>query len=55
MTSATHITIKEAAARYSLHQDSVRRAIKRGDLPALRITPRLIRIPVKALQQLWGS
>jgi excisionase family DNA binding protein len=50
----THIPIKEAAARYSVCPDTIRRAIKRRELKAVRLTSGLIRIPVKSLEQ-WGK
>ena len=49
----THVTIKKAAERYSFHPDTVRRAIKRKELKAVKIGGS-IRIPVKSLEQ-WGS
>ena len=49
----THVSVKEAAERFSFHTDTVRRAIKRKDLKAVKIGGS-IRIPVKSLEQ-WGS
>ena len=52
---STHVSIKEAAERYSVCLDTVRRAIrKRGELKAVTLAPGLIRIPVKSLEQ-WGN
>lgn len=44
----THLTVREAAAALRCCEDTVRAAIRRGDLPAVRIG-RTIRIPVTAL------
>tara|TARA_R100000656_G_C3942063_1_gene126883 strand:+ start:418 stop:573 length:156 start_codon:yes stop_codon:yes gene_type:complete len=49
----THVTIKKAAERFSFHPDTIRRAIKKKDLKAVKIGGS-IRIPVKSLEQ-WGS
>jgi excisionase family DNA binding protein len=50
----THVSIKEAAERYSCHTDSIRRAIKRREIKAVKLSKGLIRIPVKSLEQ-WGN
>ena len=50
----THVSIKEAAERYSCHEDTVRRAIRTRELKAVKISKGLIRIPVKSLEQ-WGN
>ena len=50
----THVPIKEAAERYSVCRDTIRRAIKKKDLKAVKLAPGLIRIPVKSLEQ-WGK
>jgi len=51
---STHVSIKEAAERYSVCPDTIRRAIKKKDLKAVKLTPKLTRIPVKSLEQ-WAS
>jgi excisionase family DNA binding protein len=47
-TSPKWITIAEAATRLSLSTKTVRRMISRGDLPARRIGPRLIRVDARS-------
>jgi len=51
---STHVSIKEAAERYSVCPDTVRRAIRKRELKAVKLAPGLIRIPVKSLEQ-WGN
>lgn len=48
VASSTHLTVAEAAERLRVCPDTVRAAIHRGELPAVRIG-RTIRIPVAAL------
>ncbi len=42
-------SIKEAAAVLEVSHDTVSRLIERGDLPAIRVSERIVRIPVPAL------
>jgi excisionase family DNA binding protein len=42
-------SIKEAAAVLEVSHDTVSRLIERGDLPAVRVSKRIVRIPVPAL------
>lgn len=42
-------SIKEAAEVLDVSHDTVSRLIERGDLPAVRVSERIIRIPVPAL------
>ncbi len=46
-----YFTIKEAAERLRVSHDTVSRLIERGDLPALRVSERLYRIPAPALER----
>ncbi len=45
---ARYLTPSEAAAALRVSTDTVLRLIASGDLPALRVSPRIIRIPVPA-------
>lgn len=47
-----YYTPKEVAALLKVSDDTVLDLIDRGDLPALRISPRIIRIPIVAFD-LW--
>lgn len=49
-----YYTPKEVAAALSVSDDAVLDLINRGDLPALRVSPRIIRIPIAAFD-LWRS
>ena len=42
-------SIKEAAEVLDVSHDTVSRLIQRGDLPAVRVSERIVRIPVPAL------
>lgn len=50
MSEPAYVTMPQAAARLAVSADTIRRAIKRGDLPAMRIG-RLVRIPAEALTE----
>lgn len=41
-------SIKEAADRLGVSHDTVSRLVERGDLPAIRVSKRIVRIPVPA-------
>lgn len=45
-------TIKEAADRLRVSHDTVTRMIEREELPAIRVSARLIRIPASALHRI---
>lgn len=45
---ARYLTPSEAATELRVSTDTVLRLIASGDLPALRVSPRIIRIPVPA-------
>jgi len=45
-----YFTIKEAAERLAISHDTVSRLIERGELPAIRVSERLYRIPAPALE-----
>jgi len=46
-----YFTIKEAAERLEISHDTVSRLIERGELPAIRVSERLYRIPTPALER----
>jgi excisionase family DNA binding protein len=46
------LTTREAAERLRVSHDTITRMIKRGELPAIRISQRIVRIPVPALVRL---
>jgi excisionase family DNA binding protein len=46
-----YFTIKETAERLAVSHDTVSRLIERGQLPAIRISERLYRIPAPALER----
>jgi excisionase family DNA binding protein len=46
-----YFTIREAAERLEISHDTVSRLIERGELPAIRISERLYRIPAPALER----
>lgn len=48
MSEERYLTPSEAAAELRVSTDTVLRLIASGDLPALRVSPRIIRIPVPA-------
>ena len=41
-------SIKEAAERLGVSHDTVSRLVERGELPAIRVSKRIVRIPVPA-------
>jgi excisionase family DNA binding protein len=45
---ARYVTPSEAATELRVSTDTVLRLISSGELPALRVSPRIIRIPVPA-------
>lgn len=42
--------IKEAADRLGVSHDTVSRLVERGELPAIRVSKRIVRIPVPAFE-----
>tara|TARA_R100001463_G_scaffold17013_12_gene43919 strand:- start:2350 stop:2511 length:162 start_codon:yes stop_codon:yes gene_type:complete len=50
----THISIKDAANRLSVHPDTIRRAIRQRTLKAVKLSPQITRINVKHLEQ-WAA
>jgi excisionase family DNA binding protein len=46
------LTPKEVADRLRVSHDTVSRMIKRGELPAIRLSQRIVRIPVPAVERL---
>ncbi len=48
-----YLTPREAADRYHVNPMTLRRRIRSGDLPAVRCGTRLIRVPVRALEELF--
>lgn len=46
-----YYTIKEAAQRLRVSHDTISRLISSGDLPAIRVSQRLYRIPTPALER----
>lgn len=48
------LTIAEAAARLGIHRQTLRAAIERGDLRAVRVGRRWL-IPVAAIDELLGG
>lgn len=43
-------SIKEAAERLGVSHDTVSRLVDRGELPAIRVSKRIVRIPVPAFE-----
>lgn len=41
-------SIKEAAQRLGVSHDTVSRLVERGELPAIRVSKRIVRIPIPA-------
>jgi excisionase family DNA binding protein len=46
------LTPQEAALRLRVSHDTISRMIERGELPAIRLSQRIVRIPVPAVQRL---
>jgi excisionase family DNA binding protein len=46
------ISVNEAAARLGLSPLTIRRLIRRGELPHVRPTPRTVRVPESAISAL---
>ncbi len=46
------LTPKEAADRLRVSHDTISRMINRGELPAIRLSHRIVRIPVTAVARL---
>ena len=53
--SGTWVTVDEVAEALGVHRRTVRRWIERGDLPAHRVGPRLLRVRVEDLEALAGG
>ena len=51
MTEPRWYTIKEVADRLRVSHDTVARMIARDELPAIRVSDRIVRIPAPALQR----
>jgi len=43
-------SIKEAAERLGVSHDTVSRLVDRGELPAIRVSKRIVRIPIPAFE-----
>jgi excisionase family DNA binding protein len=43
-------SIKEAAERLGVSHDTVSRLVERGELPAIRVSKRIVRIPIPAFE-----
>ena len=43
-------SIKEAAERLGVSHDTVARLVERGELPAIRVSKRIVRIPIPAFE-----
>ena len=56
MTIEPLYTIREVAARLHVHQETLKRWIKKGAVPIVRVGPsQLIRIPESTVQDLIAS
>lgn len=51
MVAERYYTIKEAAERLRVSHDTISRLINSGDLPAIRVSQRLYRIPTPAMER----
>ena len=52
MTEPRWYTIKEVAERLRVSHDTVARMVEREELPAIRVSARLVRIPAPALHRI---
>jgi excisionase family DNA binding protein len=52
MTEPRWYTVKEVAERLRVSHDTVARMVERGELPAIRVSARLVRIPAPALHRI---
>jgi len=52
MTEQRWYSIKEVAERLQVSHDTVTRMVARGDLAAIRVSDRIVRIPAPALRRL---
>ena len=52
MSEPRWYTIKEVADRLRVSHDTVTRMVDRGELPAIRVSARLVRIPAPAVQRM---
>lgn len=46
----SYITVKDVAAHFRVSKNTVCRLIERGQLPAIRLGPKLLRVPSDALE-----
>lgn len=53
-TAVVYLSMTSAAAHFDIHRDTIKRAINRGDLPAVRVGPRRqVRIRLADLER-WA-
>ena len=50
MSNPTWVPISEASARFSLHPDTIRRMISRGEIEAKRFGPKVIRVNLGSVE-----
>lgn len=50
MSNPTWVPISEASTRFSLHPDTIRRMISRGEIEAKRFGPKLIRVNLGSVE-----
>lgn len=50
----TYFTIKEVAAHLRVTPETIKRRIRAGDIKAVRLGPRIIRIPTASLEEITG-
>lgn len=50
MTQPAYYTLAEAARRLNVHPKTLRKAIRAGTIPVVRIGPKAVRIPAYALE-----